>query len=120
MAEHNELGKQGEELAVRFLRKHNYNILEQNWQYKHKEIDIIAHKEDLIVSVEVKTRRTEFVENLNEIVNKKKQRFLIEATDAYMEEKDIDKEVRFDIIFIKITNNKYFLKHIPDAFSAIS
>ncbi len=119
MAEHNDIGKQGEELAARFLAKRNFTILERNWQYKHLEIDIIAEQENLIISVEVKTRKTDFVENLNEIVNRKKQRFLVEATNAYLEKNDIDKEVRFDIIFIKIANKKYHLQHIPDAFSAI-
>ncbi len=119
MAQHNLLGKQGEQLAERFLIKNNYQILERNWQYKHLEVDIIAITDKYLVSVEVKTRKSDFVENLSEIVNKKKQKFLIEATNAYVKKHNIDREVRFDIIFITIKNGKYYLKHITDAFSAV-
>jgi len=44
MAEHNELGKLGEELAVEYLQKEGYEILETNWVFQKAEIDIIAKK----------------------------------------------------------------------------
>ena len=56
MAEHNELGKQGEEQAVDFLQKNGYEILETNWIFQKAEIDIIARKEDTLAIIEVKTR----------------------------------------------------------------
>ncbi len=56
MAEHNELGKLGEELAVDFLQKNGYEILETNWVFQKAEIDIIAQKDNMLVAVEVKTR----------------------------------------------------------------
>ena len=56
MAEHNELGKLGEELAVDFLQKNGYEILETNWVFQKAEIDIIAQKDNILVAVEVKTR----------------------------------------------------------------
>ena len=56
MAEHNELGKQGEKLAVEFLQKSGYDILETNWVFQKAEIDIIAQKENILAVVEVKTR----------------------------------------------------------------
>ena len=56
MAEHNELGKLGEELAVEFLRKEGYRILETNWTFQKAEIDILAQKENILAVVEVKTR----------------------------------------------------------------
>ena len=42
MAKHNELGKQGEEIAAQYLIEKGYEIVERNWRNKHKEIDIIA------------------------------------------------------------------------------
>ena len=57
MAEHNELGKLGEQLARDFLIAKGYQILEQNWSCGHKEIDIIAMDGNELVIVEVKTRR---------------------------------------------------------------
>lgn len=118
MAKHNLLGEKGEQIAERFLIKNNFKILEKNWRFKSLEIDIFAQTESFFVAVEVKTRSTDFVENLSEIVTKKKQRFIIQATNAYLEKNDINLEVRFDIVFIIINNGKYYLKHIPDAFSA--
>ena len=58
MAEHNDLGKLGEELAVDFLEKKGYEILETNWVFDKAEIDIIAQKENILAVVEVKTRST--------------------------------------------------------------
>lgn len=56
MAVHNELGKQGEALAVEYLRKEGYEILETNWVFQKAEVDIIALKGDVLAIVEVKTR----------------------------------------------------------------
>ena len=56
MAEHNDLGKFGEELAVDFLEKNGYEILETNWVFDKAEIDIIAQKNGILAVVEVKTR----------------------------------------------------------------
>lgn len=119
MAKHNILGQKGEEIAERFLLQKGYTILAKNWRYKKLEVDIIALKDNLLVSVEVKTRTTDFVENLGEIVTRKKQRFVIEATNAYMEENNIEKEARFDIIFIVMNNGKFSLEHVEEAYSAI-
>lgn len=117
MAKHNILGQKGEEIAERFLLQKGYRILAKNWRYKKLEIDIISLKDNLLISTEVKTRTTDFVENLNEIVTRKKQRFVIEATNAYMEEHEIEQEVRFDIIFIVVNNGKFTLRHVKDAYS---
>ena len=55
MAEHNELGKEGEKLAVEFLLKNDYKILEKNYRYLKAEVDIIAQKGAFLIGVEVKT-----------------------------------------------------------------
>ena len=47
MAEHNDLGKKGEEAAVNLLKQKGYEIIEQNWTYEKYEIDIIARNEEL-------------------------------------------------------------------------
>ena len=56
MSEHYELGKKGEQLAVDYLIKEGYKIEERNWRFQKAEIDIIASKQETIISVEVKTR----------------------------------------------------------------
>ena len=57
MAAHNELGKEGEEEAVRYLERLNYQILHRNWRCGRKELDIVAEHQGELVIVEVKTRR---------------------------------------------------------------
>ncbi len=120
MAIHNILGQKGEQIAERFLLKKEYQIAAKNWRYKKMELDIIAFQDNLMVVVEVKTRSTDFVENLNEIITKKKQRFMIDASNAYLENKGIDNEIRFDVIFIVMKNGKFTLQHIKDAFSPLA
>ncbi len=56
MAQHNELGKKGEQLAVDFLLENEYDIISRNYRFEKAEIDIIAQKKDVLAIVEVKTR----------------------------------------------------------------
>lgn len=56
MADHNQLGKDGELIAFMILQRDNYNILHTNWKYKKAEVDIIAEKDDFLIFIEVKTR----------------------------------------------------------------
>ena len=116
MADHNELGKKGEELAQKHLVANDYKIRHLNWRFGKNEIDIIAQKNNLLVVVEVKTRTNDYFENPKEAVTRKKQRFIINATEAYINEFDINLEVRFDIVAITIINNKTEIEHIQDAF----
>lgn len=116
MAQHNQLGKKGEEIAVRYLRSQNHKILEQNWRHEKDEIDIISLDGPFVVITEVKTRSTSFFGDPEDAVNDKKRRFLIRATEAYLEIKDIFKEVRYDIISIIIENKEERIRHIKDAF----
>lgn len=59
MARHNEFGSWGEDMAVRYMQERGFEIVERNWRNGHKEIDIIAQREDTLYFVEVKTRHGE-------------------------------------------------------------
>ena len=112
-----EVGKRGEQIASDYLTEKGYKILERNWYFRKKEIDIIAEKDDFLVIIEVKSRSVGFQENPRDAVNIKKQRFLIQAANAYIYRCDIELEVRFDIITVVFFNDhEYKLKHIDDAF----
>lgn len=117
MARHNEKGSEGELIAVEYLRDRGYRILWQNWRYRHKEVDIIAMDGDELVMVEVKLRSTDYFGDPSEAVTKKKQRFLIEAAEAYLDTRDDEPEVRFDIVSIVAGNRGPFIEHITDAFN---
>ena len=98
MSEHNDVGREGENIATNFLIQKGYKIITRNWHYGPKEIDIVARDGDTRVFVEVKTRSTLAFELPQEAVTKKKMRNLVEAADAYMIQNNIDLEGRFDIV----------------------
>ena len=120
MAEHNELGKKGEELAVEFLRKEGYKILDRNWTFQKAEIDIIAQKESILAIVEVKTRSSLDFGAPQDFVKPKKIQLLIKAVNAYINdrEKDFceDLNIRFDIIAIHKNGETFAIEHLTDAF----
>ena len=116
MAEHNELGKLGEELAVAFLQKEGYAILETNWTFQKAEIDIIAQKENILAVVEVKTRSNIEFGLPQDFVKPKKIQLLVKAVNEYVISNDLDVEVRFDIIAIFKEDKSYKIEHIVDAF----
>ena len=117
MAEHLDIGKEGEELATRCLEEKNYTILERNWRYRHREIDIIASRDDNIIIVEVKVRKGIGGERLEEHINRKKQRYLISAANAFMLKRKLDQAVRFDIILLTGESGDFSIHHIENAFS---
>lgn len=116
MAQHNDLGKEGEFLAVQHLQKNGYTIVEKNYRYKKAEVDIIARKEDVLIAVEVKTRTSDYFGNPQDSINPKKIKLLVSAIDFYVVENDLEVEVRFDIIAIIKNQHTTKIEHIEDAF----
>lgn len=120
MAEHNDLGKKGEELAVEYLLKEGYKILDRNWTFQKAEIDIIAQKESILAIVEVKTRSSLDFGAPQDFVKPKKIQLLIKAVNAYINdrEKDFcdDLNIRFDIIAIHKNGESFAIEHFTDAF----
>ena len=109
-------GVNGELIAKSYLEKNGYLILERNWRYKKYEIDIFAQKPNLIVFVEVKTRKNDTFGEPQIFVSKQKQSFIIKAAQQYLEENNILLESRFDIIAITSHNHQYSINHLERAF----
>lgn len=119
MAEHNDFGNLAEDLAAEFLTAKNYKILVRNFRYQKAEIDIIAEFENLIVVTEVKARGTDFFMEPQEAVTKKKIKSIVLCADFFMRERNIDKEVRFDIITVlPDQSGRLQITHIEDAFQS--
>nr|WP_319399975.1 YraN family protein [uncultured Carboxylicivirga sp.] len=116
MANHNELGKEGEEYAARYLIEQGFRIVDRNWRYNRKELDIIAYDNSHLVIVEVKTRSTDGWEHPKEAITPSKIRFIVEATEAYVIEKNIQEEIRFDVITIIPEDGEWKVEHIREAF----
>ena len=96
------IGQKGEELATKFLKQKNYQILARNFRYKKNEIDIIAFdpKFQVVIFVEVKTRSSQFYGHPSESVTPSKINRLIKAAYAFLRQNKIKKDFRFDIISI--------------------
>ena len=112
MAEHNEFGKEAEEMAVNYLIDHGYEILHRNWRYSRYEIDIIAKKNDLLRIVEVKALRSTTIAYPEKMVTKKKFKHLLQAADEYLFQNQHYKHVQFDVLSITMNHDRvaeYFL-----------
>lgn len=109
-------GKAGEQIAADYLMGKGYHIMEMNWQVGHLEVDIIATNADMLVFVEVKTRKSMLFGEPEEFVGLAKQRNLIRAANIYIGKTGITKEVRFDIISVILGEAEPTVKHLEDAF----
>lgn len=116
MAQHNQLGRKGEQIAVDFLLKDGYHILERNYRFDKAEVDIIAKKNDILAVIEVKTRSTKDFGNPQDFVKPKQIKNLVKAVDTYVTTNDMDVEVRFDIIAIIKNSNSFEIEHLENAF----
>lgn len=116
MAQHNDLGKKGEQLAVDYLLKKDYQILERNYRFQKAEVDIIAQINDTLAIVEVKTRSTKDFGNPQDFVKPKQIQRLVKAVDEFVLVNGLDIEVRFDIIAIIKTGKQFEIEHLEDAF----
>ena len=98
-----QVGKRGEQVAAQYLRRHGYDIIEQNIHISHEEIDIIAIHKECIAFVEVKTRvaRPENVDYLSapaSAVTYSKQEHLLRAARAYLAKHHDALQPRMDVI----------------------
>ncbi|MBS9462773.1 YraN family protein [Flagellimonas sp. 389] len=116
MGKHNDLGKLGEQKAVDFLLQEGYEICSRNYRYLKGEIDIIAKKEDMLCIVEVKSRTSGFFEAISDTINKKKIGLLVTTANHYVEENELDADVRFDVITVINDKGKFSIEHLENAF----
>lgn len=111
------LGQQGEEIAARYLKNQGYQILGRNFWTRYGELDIICLKNDVLVFVEVKTRRSEIFGAAEEALTPKKIEHIRKVALHYLNNYQYQhKEIRFDVITILMTNNQPRLNHIKAAF----
>ncbi|MBR5707690.1 MAG: YraN family protein [Bacteroidaceae bacterium] len=117
MAKHNILGKEGEEYAADYLDEQGYEILDRNWMCGHKDLDIVAVKDNTLVFVEVKTRSCTDWGDPEDAVTDRKIKSIVRSADAYIRYNCLDMDVRFDIISIIMDDRGYYkVEHIEQAF----
>ncbi len=116
MAEHNELGNEGEIQAQKYLLSKGYKIRHSNWVFEKLELDIVAEKDDCLIVVEVKTRSTETFEHPKEAITLKKIRNIVNATQEYIMTFNWQGETRFDVISVIPQGQHFKIEHLEDAF----
>lgn len=116
MAEHNELGEAGENVAVAYLERNGYIIRHRNWRKGHLELDIVAAKDNELIVIEVKTRQNINYSLPREAVTMQKIKRTVIAADTYMKIFQIDASVRFDIISVVGQEDNFQIEHIKEAF----
>lgn len=117
MAAHNDLGKWGEEEACKYLEALGYTIVARDWKDGHRDLDIVALDDhDVLVVVEVKTRRQDTLTDPVTAVDWKKIRSLSIAASKFVKTHRMGAEIRFDIIGVTPTNEGCNINHIKEAF----
>ena len=115
--EKKELGRRGEEVAFRFLKKKGYRIIEKNYVCKMGEMDIIAREKDTFAFIEVNTRTSTEFGPPQLAVTEFKQRQLSKVALNFLKEKNIeDMKARFDVVAILLAPEGEEIELIRDAF----
>ena len=111
------LGRLGEDLARKRLKKLGYKILKTNYRCPLGEIDLIALDGDAIVFVEIKTRKDTSLSQAKEAINKRKQSQLSKSALFYMKSNNLWKsKARFDVVAVRLCDGKKEIEVIKDAF----
>jgi putative endonuclease len=95
-------GKEGEAAAALFLENEGFRILERNFRFREGEVDLVALDGETVVFIEVKAWSTLGIEALEQGLDEKKQRRIIETAKYFL---SIHREykymaVRFDVVFV--------------------
>ena len=111
-------GQKGEKLAASFLRKKGYSIRDKGWRWRRYELDIIAEKQNMVIFVEVKTRKSEKYGAPETAVNSKKKKHIAQAARWYIKQKSLSRKlIRFDIISVIIDDDgQTEVRHLENAF----
>jgi len=116
MAEHNDRGREAEDIAAEYLISAGFRILHRNWRYYQKEIDIIAEADGELIIVEVKSRFGIDRVTAGELISRRKQGLIIDAAEAYITKYNVDKETRFDLLIVTFSGEGTSVEHIAEAF----
>jgi len=111
------LGKEGERIAERYLKKKGYRLVERNYRCPVGELDLIALDRRVIVFVEVKTRTDDRFGGPLESVHWRKQQKMIKAAQFFLSQQRLhQREARFDVIGISFVDREPVVEHIQNAF----
>ncbi len=113
-------GRQGEDVAVQFLLKKGYRIVERNFRCPFGEMDIVARQADTLVFVEVRSRRTEGFGGPLDSIGALKQKKLSRIALCYIQKHHLEgQKARFDVLGVRLRDNGHEIEMIMNAFDVI-
>ena len=112
------IGAEGENRAAAFLEAKGFSIIERNWRTNRGEIDIIAHKNDILAFVEVKTLPNGTLDMIQRELNYQKRQRIIKTSKRFLlkHRQYSNDYVRYDVIVIDMPGLEP-VYHIENAFS---
>ena len=112
-----QLGRWGESVAAQQLESQGFQIVERNWRCRQGEIDLVAQEADMLVFVEVKTRRGRGMGTPEEGLTPRKSRKLLKLGQLYLSQHDLDVDWRIDMVAVELDRKGKLLRceHIPNA-----
>jgi putative endonuclease len=112
-----DLGRWGEDLALKKVKKLGYRCIARNYRCPLGEVDLIARDGDTLVFIEIKTRRGRSLEYAKEAVNQRKRRQLSKVALAYMKANGFeDASARFDVVVTNLNGGKQEIEVVRNAF----
>lgn len=113
-----ELGHKGESVAAKYYIENGYLLMNHNYRTRLGEIDLILYKEGILVFAEVKTRTSTKRLAPAQAVDYYKQKRIIAAAQIYLQSSPYaDATIRFDVVEVIPSQNKWQIHCIRDAFS---
>lgn len=122
-----DIGKRGEKLAARYLKKRGYRVIGKNLHFGKNELDLVAKNKEFLAFVEVKTRSYEHIENAEQYrpafaVDQEKRLRTAQAAKAYLRAHPTKLCPRLDVIEVYLDrqnrNKPFKINHIEAAFAA--
>ena len=115
-----ELGRKGEEIALKYLTDKGYQLIARNYRFKRfGELDLIMQDGKYLVFVEVRTKKNTVFGTPLETVDYAKRRQIEKMAQLYFVKEKIPEDTfsRFDVIGIVLPDNaEPKIEHIQDAF----
>jgi putative endonuclease len=112
-----ELGRLGEDLALKTIRRMGYKCIARNYRCPLGEMDLIARDGDTLVFIEIKTRRGKSLAYVKEAVDGRKKRQLSKVALAYMKENHCaDVKSRFDVVAVNLGGHNEEIEVVKNAF----
>jgi putative endonuclease len=114
-----ETGRRGEDLALAWMQDHGFRLLDRNWRSGHKELDLVMEGDERVHIVEVKTMTPPLLIQPFEKVDPAKQGRLVAAARHYIAQRQVTREVQFDVVSVVLGDGQPQVEYIPEAFLPI-